>query len=342
MFAPRYTITQRLLANIKQIAILTAEANRRAVPRVVLVELVQRAQALSTHTSTRIEGNPLPLTEVRRLLKAAPRNLRDSEREVVNYNQALQHLQRRIEDGTAGLSLKLVLETHRTVMRGLVDTHLRGRWRAEPVVVNDPRSGGVVYLPPNHQDVRPLMTDLVRYVTAQREAVDPLILAGLFHRQFVIIHPFTDGNGRTARLMTKVLLAAMGLNTFPLFSFENYYSLNVTRYFAAVGVAGNYYDLHVDFTRWLEYFTDGIIAELGRVAGLLRTTAVTPETRLRPHHERILEHLQTHPFITDRDYALLTARAKATRALDFKQLIAWGLIERHGRGKNTHYRRREG
>ena len=156
----------------------------------------------------------------------------------------------------------------------------------------------------------------------------------------VIIHPFIDGNGRTARLATKVLLAALGIDTFPLFSFESYYSRNVSRYFREVGLRGNYYEQKetVDFTPWLEYFSDGIIDEMLRVGGELETTSASPERTLQSHHQAILDHLGRHGFIADRDYAQLTDRAKATRALDFGRLIEQGLIERHGRGKNTHYR----
>ena len=55
-------------------------------------------------------------------------------------------------------------------------------------------------------------------------------------KQFVIIHPFMDGNGGTTRLLTKVILAGMGIDTFNLFSFENYYNRNVTGYFGNLGI----------------------------------------------------------------------------------------------------------
>ena len=68
-----------------------------------------------------------------------------------------------------------------------------------------------------------LVNDLFQYVVINKSKIDPLVVAGIFHKQFVIVHPFIDGNGRTTRLATKMLLAGMGLNTFNLFSFENYY-----------------------------------------------------------------------------------------------------------------------
>jgi len=68
-------------------------------------------------------------------------------------------------------------------------------------------------------------------------------------------------------LLTTAILGKAGLNLFEIFSFENYYNYNVTRYFKAVGLEGDYYDLaeEVDFSDWLEYFADGILDELRRV-----------------------------------------------------------------------------
>jgi len=340
MFKPDYTITPKLLANIKRIATLAVELNHRPLPRPVVMELEKRAVTLSAHTSTRIEGNPLPLTEVKRLLKSHAGNLRESEREVVNYNEALRTLNRLVSEGSRELTLRWILDIHETLMKGLLDSYHCGRLRAEPVIVNDPRTGETVYLPPDHDDVGPLLEELTSFIARNQDVMDPLILAGLLHKQFVIIHPFTDGNGRTARLATKVLMAAMGIDTFPLFSFENYYNKNVSRYFAEVGVSGNYYEVRdgIDFTGWLEYFTDGIIDELLRVTGELETISASPETTPQPHHNLILKHIRQHGFITDREYARQTDRAKATRALDFRKLMEWGMLERHGKGRNTHYK----
>lgn len=342
MFEPKYTITPTLLASIKRTAVLTAELNRKPMPPQVIVELERRAATLSAHTSTRIEGNPLPLSEVKRLLKLQPHTLRQTEREVVNYNAALRTLDTLIGKGPVTVTIRRILDIHKGVMKGLLEPYYCGRIRAEPVVVNDPRSGRIVYLPPDQQDVESLMKDLVSFIARNRNRLDPLLLAGIFHKQLVIIHPFTDGNGRTARLATKVLLAEMGLDTFRLFSFENYYDKDVTRYFATVGESGNYYETRdgIDFTSWLEYFAAGIVDELLRVAGELEADLASPGSTPQPHHEKILEHIRAHGYITDRDYARLTERAKATRTLDFNKLVEWGLIERHGKGRNTHYKTR--
>ena len=206
-------------------------------------------------------------------------------------------------------------------------------------MVNDPRTGQVVYLPPDVKDVKTLMEELIGFVNKNKDKIDDLILAGIFHKQMVIIHPFMDGNGRTTRLATKVLLAQMGLNTFNLFSFENYYNQNVTKYFQTVGEFGNYYELKdkIDFTSFLEYFTEGIIDELLRVEKLLPKLSVNPQTQLKPFHLKMLRYINKISFISDRDYAKLVNRAKATRTKDFTKLIELGLIERKGKGKATYY-----
>lgn len=340
-FEPKYTITNRLLSQITKINALVTELNHQHFPEVVLFELEKAARAVSAHASTSIEGNPLPLTEVKKILKNNPAHIRDSEKEVLNYNSALQDLGQRQKNKPLALTSDLILDIQRQITDGLLPKHESGKYRQNPVVLNDPKTGEIVFLPPDVNDVQPLMGSLLNFVRDNNNEIDPLILAGIFHKQMVIIHPFMDGNGRTARLATKILLAEMELNTFNLFSFENYYNKNVTKYFQKVGEFGNYYDLvnQINFTQWLEYFTEGIIDELLRVQGILAGTnkATSPQDTVQPHHQLILDHIAKHGFITDKDYSQIVDRAKATRVLDFQKLIELGMIMRKGSGRATHY-----
>ncbi|TSC90355.1 MAG: hypothetical protein G01um10145_27 [Microgenomates group bacterium Gr01-1014_5] len=343
MFQPRYTITDRLLENIKRINSLINELNDRRFPNVVLLEFERTARAISTYASTSIEGNPLPLTEVKKILKSNPQHVRDSEKEVLNYNQALQYLNEKLEKDKVKISLDLILKIQKKVTQSLLPLSDSGKLRQHPVVVNDPKTRQTVFLPPDVKDVKSMIEDLITFILKSKDKIDPLILAGIFHKQMVLIHPFMDGNGRTTRLATKVLLAQMNLNTFNLFSFENYYNKNVTRYFQNVGEFGNYYELKdkIEFTVWLEYFTEGIIDELLRVQKLLPEVGISPKTQLQEYHLKILSYIGNKGFITDRDYAGLTNRAKATRTSDFQKLMDLRLIERKGKGRATYYILRE-
>ena len=339
MFAPTYTITDQLLANIKRINKLVSELNYRRFPNVVLFEMERTAREVSSYASNSIEGNPLPLTEVKKILKSTPTNIQQSEKEILNYNRALEYLAKTLKKKKVGLSVDLILQIHKLVMKDLLLESEVGGIRQNPVVVNNPRTGGVVYLPPDVNQVKLLITELVDFVNDNHDRIDNLILAGIFHKQMVLIHPFINENGRTARLATKVLLTQMGLNTFNLFSFENYYNQNVSRYFEKVGERGDYYELakKIDFTPWLEYFSGGIIDELLRVQKLLPRMAVTPKSEIKDYHQKVLKFISVKGFIRDSDYAKLVGRARPTRALDLQKLIDLGLIERKGKGKATYY-----
>lgn len=162
-----------------------------------------------------------------------------------------------------------------------------------------------------------------------------MLLAGLFHKQAVIIHPFMDGNGRSTRLMTSAILGMAGLDFFPIFSFEAYYNRNVTRYFRMVGEVGDYYDLKdkIEFSNWLEYFAEGILDELKRV----QKTLHEQPCRLEPHHRLILKHIEIHGSITQREYGVISDRSLAARKKDFSKLVELGLIQMEGGGRSVYY-----
>jgi len=340
MFKPEFIISSKVLSNIKRITILVNSLNNKRFSKPVLMELINRAHEISAFSSTSIEGNPLPLTEVKRLIKTLPKNVRDSEKEVLNYNNSLIYLEKIVNQGEVKFNLDLILLIHKKTMSDLMIAEKVGKLRKEPVFVNDFIKQKPIYLPPDHKDVPVLMVELLDFINKNKGEIDPIILAGLWHKQFVIIHPFLDGNGRTARLTSKVLLSLMGLNTFNLFSFENYYNKNVTNYFKHVGVLGDYYEVKdmIDFTSWLEYFTDGIIDELLRVSKILQEKEISPKTILKAQHKVILDYIKKNGYITDRIYSTLTKRAKPTRNQDFNMLIDLGLIKRMGKGRSTIYK----
>lgn len=336
MFRPVYKINTILLDNIVKIKNIINELNDQRFSNLVLAEFEKDSYAISAFASTSIEGNPLPLTEVRKLLKQKPIHIRDTEREVLNYNKALEHLNSLVNKPKT-IDSEFVCKIQSLVIEGLMDKKNIGKFRKDAVVVNDPKKRQIAYIPPDAKDVIGLMTELSVYLKKEFNNIDPLILAGIFHKQFVIIHPFMDGNGRTTRLITKYLLARMGLDTFKLFSFENYYNKNITRYFSSVGVLGDYYDIKekVDFTDWLIYFTEGIIDELLRVQKLLNSTNFV--TRIGDHEKVILDYIKKRGSISKGEYDKITDRARSTQILDFKRMVEKGLINREKQGKATFY-----
>lgn len=96
MFQPDYQITHHLVRTLRQISEVMGSIKAAGLAKSGLERLVLKARSLSAHASTSIEGNPLPLTDVKRLLKSASAKARDTEREVLNYNLALEWLQETI------------------------------------------------------------------------------------------------------------------------------------------------------------------------------------------------------------------------------------------------------
>ena len=120
--------------------------------------------------------------------------------------------------------------------------------------------GTIVYMPPEAVDVPKLMNDLVRWINrAEAEGVPVPIIAGLAHYQFVTIHPYYDGNGRTGRLLATFLLQRGGYGLHGFYSLEEEHARDLAAYYGALTTHPhhNYYEgrADTDLTLWLEYFT---------------------------------------------------------------------------------------
>lgn len=90
-------------------------------------------------------------------------------------------------------------------------------------------------MPPEWKDVPKLMSDLVNFINTNKD-ISPIIRAGILHHRFVIIHPFIDGNGRTARALTQLFLYQNGFNTKKFFSLEEYYDTDLKHYYDAINI----------------------------------------------------------------------------------------------------------
>jgi Fic family protein len=336
---PKYTLTHKLLMTMRDIGEAMGRIKSYPLTKKTLARLQLDARELSIFASTSIEGNPLALTDVKRLLKTQKTKIRDTEREVLNYNNSLQTLYQAVRSDTFTLDIPTLERVQQQVTQDLMDNPAEcGHLRQAPVIIRNPRNmNEIVFIPPDAKDVRQLLGDLIIFINHHEDNIDPIILAGLFHRQCVIIHPFMDGNGRTTRLLTTAILGKAGLDLFEIFSFEHYYNQNISRYFKYVGLFGDYYEQQdaIDFTEWLEYFAEGILDELMRIQKTLPKVAHSP--RLEPHHQQVLEYIKERGSITQREYAQISKRSLAIRKLDIQKLLDLELIVAKGKGRGLYY-----
>ncbi|MFZ4576152.1 MAG: Fic family protein [Phycisphaerales bacterium] len=268
MFKPAFQITPAMT-----MALMAIEADRQAVASLpidvtVLASLRASARLLSTHYSTRIEGNRLTEAQVEQALAGTrfPGRERD-ESEVRNYYAAVEHVEK-----LAAVNDPFT-ESNIQTLHGLVH---EGRPAPTPYrdgqnVIRDSGSGAIVYLPPEAHDVPALMHALIHWIrvnVAGRSLPVPLI-AACAHYQYATIHPYDDGNGRTARLLTTLILQHQAYGLKGIYSLEEYYARDLEGYYRALslGPSHNYYmgRAETDITPFLAYFLGGMADAFSKV-----------------------------------------------------------------------------
>lgn len=260
-FSPEFTITPKLLSLIADIEVSRQSIVNLPITAHMLSSLRETARLLATHHSTAIEGNRLSQAEVKEVLAGGGNfpNREKDEREVRHYYNALNYVERiAVEKG----ALK---EDHIRTIHGIA---FEGRERPTPYrdgqnVIREGSRGRVVYIPPKVQDVPALMKSLTLWVNEQVGTLQVPLIAGLAHYQIATIHPYFDGNGRTARLITTLILHKFGYGLRGIYSLEEYYARDLPAYYAAltVGSDEDYYDgnrAEADLTKFLEFFIAGM------------------------------------------------------------------------------------
>jgi Fic family protein len=257
-------------------------------------ELRYKARLRSTHYSTQIEGNRLTLKEAEQVIQKKKTGFHGRERdvkEVQHYWDALL----KVEDWAANrleLTEDLIQRIH-----GLVEKGKRAKptpYRDGQNIIRDSMSGKIVYLPPESKDVPGLMAEMVGWVKkAQREKIPVPIIAALLHYQFVTIHPYFDGNGRTARLLATFILQRDNYGLHGFFSMEEHHARDLANYYQSLSVHDhhNYYfgRAEADLTAWISYF----INLLAKVFLLVKDEALKNAGKgisIEPKELRRLDH----------------------------------------------------
>lgn len=259
-FKPRYSITPSMVKSLSSIEVVRYSISNLPITSTLISSLRESARIISTHHSTAIEGNKLSLEEVKSVVHGEgsfPHREKD-KKEVQNYYQALEYI-------TAALKEKRpVQEEDAKQLHGIsfLGVNKQTPYRNGQNVI---RAGKlVVYIPPKHEEVPILMKDLFEWVTLSLKQDLPIpLIAGVIHYQFATIHPYFDGNGRTARLLTTLFLHKNGYSLKGIYSLEEYYALNLQEYYNAltIGSDEDYYDGNrdkADITPFLEYFLYGV------------------------------------------------------------------------------------
>lgn len=342
MFEPNFQYTNKIVRNLTLVAeARTIILNAPLVPKWE-VSLRRDALLRSAHSSTAIEGNPLSLEEVTALAEGRDIMVsRKDKQEVLNYLEALNKIPKfakRIPFTSADL-----LEIHKIVTKETLESPAdEGVFRDRQVVVGNRATGEVMFRPPGTSHVPRLVEEFFVWLNSDKaNEIDAVIEAGVAHYEIARIHPFVDGNGRTARVMASLVLYKRGFDIKRFFALDDYYDSDRRSYYAALkSVDQNTLDL----TGWLEYFTDGVAVSIksvrDKVIGLSKDIKVLKEkgqVALTDRQMQIVERILEKGQITNREMREMFGLSDEGVRKEISKLIKMGVLKKEGKGRSLHY-----
>lgn len=349
MFSPVFTITPAITK-----ALMSIEADRQAVANLpidvsVIASLRETAKLVSTHYSTQIEGNRLTQAQVKEAVGGSrfPGKERD-ELEVRCHYRALEIVEKLADEGNP-LTEEQLQSIHGIVMTGQPKPT---PYRDGQNVIRNSLNKEIVYMPPEAKSVPELMADLVTWINRQMYESDlpvPMI-AALAHYQFATIHPYYDGNGRTARLLANLILHKAGYGLKGIYSLDEYYARNLTEYYSnlTIGPSHNYHlgRAEADVTGFISFFCIGMAEAFSAVRAQAAKAAQrgaqdrTGQLRnLDPRERRLLELFRQQGTATAAEIATHLGLAPRTVVGLCRAWLKTGFLElKNASRKNRAYR----
>ncbi len=254
----KVNIDNEILKYILDIERYKDSLNQINVPLNLSNKFRKNTRKRSSYASNKIEGNPLSFEQADAVIEAKNRHFLKPEQEIRNYYLALEYLESKLAKKES-VSKKLLFEVQKKICNGESKEKIgiRGQMPAGVLfaVWND--DGTPAYIPPEYKDLSNLIDDLFKYINSSSD--HPLIKAALLHYQLVTIHPFEDGNGRTARILSSYYLSLTGYGFKNIGSLEEFMSYDINEYYDSIQMKlpVSYYEgrnnpPHIEI--WVKYF----------------------------------------------------------------------------------------
>jgi Fic family protein len=342
MFKPNFNYTDKIVNDLTQIAVARELIlNSLFIPKWE-VSLRREAIIRSAHSSTAIEGNRLSLEQVSDLAHGREvMATRKDKQEVLNYLKVLESIDK-LTDGKK-ITEKDVLKAHKMITRDtLEDPSACGVYRKRYVVVANRLTGEVIFRPPSNEDVLKLMRALIAWLNSpDAQALDPVIEAGIAHHEFVRIHPFVDGNGRTARVLATLIFYLRGFDAKQFFCLDDYYDSDRPSYYRVLRSVDQ---KTLDITKWLEYFVTGVKVSIAsvkeRVIRLsterLRKTK-KGQIALTERQMKIVERIIQNNRIGIGEVSEMFKISRQAALKEMTKLLKQGVIQLIGKGRGAYY-----
>ena len=318
--------------------------DERIVSRRWSGRLRRALEAEAVAASTSMEGVPVTVADTLRILAGDPPDDVASRDQalVLGYRDAMRYVQRRADDGLLEWNRELVVGVQDRVLAGDFGAGA-GRLRTGAAWVRNQRSGDVVFEPPPHELVPGLVDEICG--TVRNAGWHPALSAAWIHVATAAVHPFKDGNGRTARVLGSLAMYSGGFRHPAFTSLEEWWGRHPQAYYDAFACLGRTFDPAADVT---PFVTAHLRAQLSQVLGLALRQRT--EGRLWTTLENLLDELGLHPRLANalydsffgRDvttayYRDLIDASQATARNDLVSAAAAGLVNGQGRTRGRRY-----
>lgn len=349
MYSPKYVISNKILKNIGMI-----EACKEVIENAPLVpsfakEFQSDAKVRTIHHGTHIEGNDLTLYQTKKILEGAEVYARARDiQEVVNYRNVMTLLDE-LAAKRGGYDSNMLKDIHRSTVDRIVIPEKVGVFRTTEVVIKEEGTGKIIFQPPPSHEVPFLLDDFFEWLNDSKASeIHPIIRAGIAHYILVAIHPFVEGNGRTVRAFSLLILMREGYDIKKFFSLEEHFDEDPGAYYEALGEVDkespNLGSREV--TPWLEYFTEVVAIELTKIKDKVRKLSVDSRLKVKFGEQVALTERQMRliEYISDQGSGgmnelkkVLSMVSEDTILRELRDLLSKGILKKQGSTKASKY-----
>jgi Fic family protein len=340
-----YTATDEIAELAEELDAWKDLLDVRVLPRTWEGRLRRDLEAEAIAASTRMEGVNVTVDEVRRILAGDhPSDVEPADRRLVEgYRDAMNFVLRQADDPAFTWDRGLIVGLHDRVLAGRYD-YGAGRLRTDKQVwVTNRATGEEVYLPPPGEEVDSLLEEAVAQMRSSISHSG--VAAAWIHVATAAIHPFTDGNGRSARILASLAMYRGGFKRREFTSLEEWWGHHLDDYYALFACLGSRFDPAADVT---SFVSGHLLAQVQQVRSLdLRTIAeqqvwmAVEEAAEDTGMDRRLANALWDAFfgrnVTAGYYRSLTDVSPATATKDLATAVAAGLLASRGERRARRY-----
>ncbi len=340
MLNPRFKISNHTANALTAIERARGFLEAATLSREWLEKMQNKALVLEAHHTTHIEGTQLTIKESEQLWQGQHlKNVNpDDAKELLNYRQAFELVSHYVGDGEP-ITEGLVREIHKRLVQDVRgDSATPGLYRKIQNYVVNSKTQEVIYTPPPVYEISHMMQELIDWLNQEMD-IHPVLMSGIAQFQLVHIHPFLDGNGRAARLLSTLCLYRKGYDFKKLFTISEYYDRNRLDYYKAIQSVR---EKDMDMTQWLEYFSEGLATQLREIKDLgkraIKQSILTKQYHLSERQKLAVDYMETEGGLSIQHFEKMCPDfSRRTLQRELKGLIDKDLVESSGATSNLIY-----